>query len=102
MKCIIYARVSTKDQNVDIQLTNLREFARARKLNVIKEYIDYASGIKSDRTNYKKLFDEVKKRKCDVIMVWKFDRFARSTKELINVLDKFKNLGIDLKTLNLH
>jgi len=47
MKYIIYARVSTKDQNVDMQLTDLREFARTRKLKIVKEYVDYASGVKS-------------------------------------------------------
>jgi len=47
-KVIIYARVSTKEQNVDMQLTDLRQYAEARKLNVVREYIDYASGAKSD------------------------------------------------------
>jgi len=94
-RVIIYARVSTKEQNVDMQLIDLREYAKARKLNVVKEYIDYASGSKSDRVNYKKLFDDVQKRKTDVVLVWKFDRFARSTKELIIALEEFNNLGVD-------
>ncbi len=94
-KVIIYARVSTKEQNVDMQLTDLRQYAEARKLNVVREYIDYASGAKSDRENYKKLFDDVRKRKTDIVLVWKFDRFARSTKELINALEEFNNLGVD-------
>jgi len=94
-KVIIYARVSTKEQNVDMQLTDLRQYAEARKLNVVQEYIDYASGVKSDRENYKKLFDDVRKRKTDIVLVWKFDRFARSTKELINALEEFSNLGVD-------
>jgi DNA invertase Pin-like site-specific DNA recombinase len=75
-RVIIYARVSTKEQDLDMQLTDLLAYAKARKFNVIKKYFDYASGIKSDSTNYKKLFDDVKKRKCDVVLVWKFDRFA--------------------------
>ena len=91
-RVIIYARVSTKEQNVDMQLIDLRQYAEARKLTVVTEYIDYASGAKSDRENYKKLFDDVRKRKTDVVLVWKFDRFARSTKELINALEEFNNL----------
>ena len=75
-RVIIYACVSTKDQNVYMQLTDLKEYAKSRKLNVVKEYIDYTSGAKSDRQNYKKLFDDVRKRKCDIVLVWKFDRFA--------------------------
>ena len=94
-RVIIYARVSTKEQNIDMQLIDLRQYASARKLNIVKEYIDYASGAKSDRINYKKLFDDVRKRKTDVVLVWKFDRFARSTRELINALEEFNNLGVD-------
>lgn len=94
-RVIIYARVSTKEQNVDMQLIDLREYAKARKLNVVREYIDYASGSRSDRENYRKLFDDVQKRKTDVVLVWKFDRFARSTKELIIALEEFNTLGVD-------
>lgn len=95
-RVIIYARVSTKDQNVDLQLSDLIEYTKARKLKVIKQYIDYASGAKSDRSNYKKLFDDVRKRKCDIVLFWKFDRFARSIKALINALEEFNNLSNDL------
>lgn len=91
----LYARVSTKEQNIDMQIIDLRAYAEARGLHIIKEYIDYASGSKNDRENYVKLFDDVRKRKCDVVLVWKFDRFARSTKELINALEEFSGLGVD-------
>lgn len=40
-------------------------------------------------------FDDVRKRKTDVVLVWKFDRFARGTRELINALKEFDNLGVD-------
>lgn len=94
-RVIIYARVSTKEQNVDMQLSDLKSYADLRKLKVVEVYIDYASGAKSDRVNYQKLFNDVRKRKTDVVLVWKFDRFARSTKELINALEEFNNLGVD-------
>lgn len=94
-RVIIYARVSTKEQNVDMQLSDLRSYAELRKLRVVEVYIDYASGAKSDRVNYQKLFNDVRKRKTDVVLVWKFDRFARSTKELINALEEFNSLGVD-------
>lgn len=94
-RVIIYARVSTKEQNIDIQISDLRLYAEARKLNIVREYIDYASGANVDRENYKKLFDDVRKRKTEVVLVWKFDRFARSTRELINALEEFNNLGVD-------
>ena len=94
-RVIIYARVSRKEQNVDMHLSDLREYAKVRKLDVVKVHIDYASGAKSDRVNYNKLFDDVRKGKTDIVLVWKFDRFARSTKELINALEEFNNLGVD-------
>lgn len=79
-RVIIYARVSTRDQNVDMQLIDLRSFAQGRNLQIVEEYVDYASGAKNDRANYLKVFDAVRKRKTDAVLVWKFDRFARSTK----------------------
>jgi DNA invertase Pin-like site-specific DNA recombinase len=62
-RVIIYARVSTKEQNVDMQLSDLKSYAELRRLNVVEVYIDYASGAKSDRVNYQKLFNDVRKRK---------------------------------------
>lgn len=94
-RVIIYARVSTKEQNVDMQLSDLKSYAELRRLEVVEVYIDYASGAKSDRVNYQKLFNDVRKRKTDVVLVWKFDRFARSTNELINALEEFNSLGVD-------
>lgn len=94
-RVIIYARVSTREQNPDMQLIDLREYASARKFSVVKEYVDIASGRKDDRINYQKLFNDVRKRKADIVLVWKFDRFARSTKELINALEEFNTLGVD-------
>ena len=94
-RVIIYARVSTRDQNIDMQLIDLRSYAEARKLNIVKEYIDYASGSRSDRENYQKMLNDVRKRKTVIVIVWKFDRFARSTKELINALEEFNSLGVD-------
>lgn len=92
---LIYARVSTKEQNIDMQIIDLRGYAQARGFEVAHEYIDYASGSKSNRENYQKLFNDVRKRKIDAVLVWKFDRFARSTKELINALEEFRALGVD-------
>lgn len=94
-RVILYARVSTRDQNIDMQLIDMRSYAEVRKLNIVKEYIDYASGSRSDRENYQRLLNDVRKRKTDAVIVWKFDRFARSTKELINALEEFNSLGVD-------
>ncbi|MBI2417435.1 MAG: recombinase family protein [Ignavibacteriales bacterium] len=44
----IYARVSTKEQNVDMQIIDLRAYANVRGLEIVHEYIDYSSGSKND------------------------------------------------------
>jgi len=92
----IYARVSTTDQSTESQLLDLRRYTRERGWTIFKEYCDNGiSGTKDSRPALNELMDSAKKRKFDVVLVWRFDRFARSTKHLILALEEFKNLGID-------
>ncbi len=65
---------------------DLRAYAKARGLEIVQEYIDYASGSKNDRENYLRLFDDVRKRRTDCVFICKVDKFARSIKELITAL----------------
>lgn len=93
----IYARVSTDDtrQNPETQLRELRTYAEARGLHIIEEFIDYATGTTEGRKQYRRLLDAARKRRVDVILVWRYDRFARSTQALINALKEFQALGVD-------
>ncbi len=92
----VYARVSTTDQSTDSQLLDLRRYVRERRWNIYKEYVDEGiSGTKDSRPALNELMNDAKKRRFDVVLVWRFDRFARSTKHLILALEEFKNLGID-------
>ncbi len=92
----IYVRVSTKDQSVDMQLNDLERYSRERGLNDFKIYEDSGvSGTKETRPALTELMDDAKKRKFDIVLVWRFDRFARSTKHLVTALYEFRNLGID-------
>lgn len=93
----LYARVSTLDkgQDPETQLVQLRQYAQARNFEIVTEYIDYASGTSEDRIQYKLMMDAAKKRKIDVVLVWRYDRFARSTQALVNALKEFQSLGID-------
>ncbi len=93
----IYARVSTfdKGQDPETQLLQLREYAQRRGFDVAGEYVDYATGTNEERANYQRLLDDVRKRKVDVVLVWRYDRFARSTQALINALNEFRDLGVD-------
>ncbi len=92
----IYARVSTTDQSTESQLLDLRRYTRERGWQIFKEYCDNGvSGTKDSRPALNELMNSAKKRKFDVVLVWRFDRFARSTKHLILALEEFRNLGID-------
>jgi len=92
----IYARVSTTDQSTDSQLLDLRRYVSERGWNIFREYSDNGiSGTKDSRPALNELMNDGRKRRFDVVLVWRFDRFARSTKHLILALEEFKNLGID-------
>ncbi len=92
----IYARVSTSDQSTESQLLDLRRYTRERSWTIFKEYVDEGiSGTKDSRPALNELMNDAKKRRFDVVLVWRFDRFARSTKHLILALEEFKNLGVD-------
>jgi len=92
----LYARVSTTDQSTDSQLLDLRRYVRERGWNIFREFVDEGiSGTKDSRPALNELMNDAKKRRFDVVLVWRFDRFARSTKHLILALEEFKNLGID-------
>ncbi len=92
----IYARVSTTDQSTDSQLLDLRRYVSDRGWHIFKEYCDNGiSGTKDNRPALNQLMDDAKKRRFGVVLVWRFDRFARSTKHLILALEEFRNLGID-------
>ncbi len=95
-KVAIYVRVSTKDQSVGMQLNDLERYSKERGLNIFKVYEDNGvSGTKETRPALGQLMDDARKRKFDIVLVWRFDRFARSTKHLVNALYEFRNLGID-------
>ena len=95
----IYARVSTLDQDPGLQLRELRSYAQSRGLNVAHEFIDKVSGTKDERPELNRLWQAVKARKVDIVLVWKFERFARSTKQLIDALEEFRHFGIDFISL---
>lgn len=92
----IYARVSTLDrgQDPENQLVVLRELAERRDFEVVGEFIDRASGTTEDRTQYKKLMECARRRELDVVLVWRYDRFARSLPALVNALEEFNSLGV--------
>jgi DNA invertase Pin-like site-specific DNA recombinase len=93
----IYARVSTidKGQDPETQLLVLRDYAARRGLVPAGEYVDYASGRRDDRPQYQALLAAARQRRIDVVLVWRYDRFARSTQALVHALNEFHRLGVD-------
>jgi len=78
-----------------MQLRDLRAYCAARGFTIIREYIDIGqSGAKDSRPQLNDLMADARKRKFDSILVWRFDRFARSTKHLLLALEEFRSLGI--------
>jgi DNA invertase Pin-like site-specific DNA recombinase len=96
MKVALYTRVSTNDQSVDMQLSELKRYCEQRGLDIYKEYSDEGiSGTKDRRPALDELMEDAQKRKFDAVLCWRFDRFARSTKHLLTALEEFHHLGID-------
>lgn len=94
-KAAIYTRVSTLDQHPEMQRQELIEYVKRRGWSLYREYCDKGvSGTKERRPALDGLLEDCRRKKVDVILVWKFDRFARSLKQLLGALELFRALGI--------
>src|SRR6267143_5518471 len=95
----LYVRVSTGEQNADMQVNELADYAQFRKWETVETYSDKMSGAKDKRPALDRLMADAKRGKFDVVAVWRFDRFARSTSHLLRALEEFAALGIDFVSL---
>lgn len=96
----LYARVSTTDQNPALQLDALRAYAATRNLTVVAEHVDHGvSGAKDRRPELDKLMTAVRRGQVDVVLVWKFSRFARSVRHLVTALEEFNARSVDFVTV---
>jgi DNA invertase Pin-like site-specific DNA recombinase len=98
MKVAIYARVSTANNGQDpaMQTRELQEYAARRGWTVAGEYVDVGvSGTKEKREALDRLMADAHWRRFDAVVVWKFDRFARSVSHLLRALETFKAQGIE-------
>jgi DNA invertase Pin-like site-specific DNA recombinase len=87
-----YARVSTQEQNLDLQLDALE------KEGCKTVFTDKVSGVKASKPNFEKLMDYA--RPGDTIVIWKLDRLGRSTVKLIELVELLKQKQINLKSLS--
>ena len=91
----IYERVSTEAQSVEMQDLDLKQYCEQRRFGIYHIYIDHGvSGTRERRPALDQLMADARKRKFDTVLVWRFDRFARSTKHLVTSLEEFQHLGI--------
>jgi DNA invertase Pin-like site-specific DNA recombinase len=102
MRVGLYARVSTMhNQNPAMQLAELREHAARRGWEVVSEYIDRGiTGARERRPELDRLWTDCRKRRVDAVLVYRYDRFARSLRQLVNALQEFRALGIDFISLH--
>ena len=102
MKTAIYARVSTTNgQDPEMQLRELRDYCQRRGWEVHREYVDVGiSGTKEKRPELDKLLADAHRRHFDAVVVWRFDRFARSVSHLLRALENFRSLGIEFVSLS--
>lgn len=88
-------RVSTASQKHDLQKDGLEDYCQRAGLEIVAEYLDAAiSGRKEGRPALKELMQAAKNHEFDTVLVWKFDRFARSVTHLLKALEEFNHLGI--------
>jgi DNA invertase Pin-like site-specific DNA recombinase len=95
MRAAIYARVSTLDQNCQMQLKELREYCERRAWTISGEYVDTGwSGAKASRPELDRIMHDAGQHRFDAILVWKLDRFGRSVLNLSEQLARLNSWGI--------
>jgi DNA invertase Pin-like site-specific DNA recombinase len=101
MKAAIYGRVSTRAQDTSLQMREVRQFVQRRGWQIAEEYIDKGiSGNKEKRPALDKLMSDAKRRRFDAVVVYRYDRFARSLRHLVNALEEFRALGIEFVSIH--
>jgi DNA invertase Pin-like site-specific DNA recombinase len=94
-RAVIYSRVSTLDQNPQMQLLDLQQLASQRGFEVIDTYVDHGfSGVRVKRPALDRMLADARRGRFEVLLVWSCDRVARSTRHLLDVLDELNQLNI--------
>jgi DNA invertase Pin-like site-specific DNA recombinase len=100
VKVALYARVSTEGQDPEVQLVALRAHAARRGWPVVEEFVDRGvSGATERRPALDRLMKAAWAGHFQVVLVWRFDRFARSVKHLVTALETFRGLQVGFVSL---
>jgi DNA invertase Pin-like site-specific DNA recombinase len=95
-KAAIYVRVSTSDQDTGLQQTELQQYVESRGWDYVMYRDKAQSGAKNDRPALNAMLTDMRRRRFDVVVVWKLDRLARSLKQLLTIGEECRSLGVDL------
>jgi len=100
VRVALYARVSTQEQDPEVQLAALRHHAAQRGWQIVEEFVDQGfSGARERRPALDQLMKAAWAGHLQLVLVWRFDRFARSVKHLVVALETFRSLGIGFVSL---
>jgi DNA invertase Pin-like site-specific DNA recombinase len=91
----LYLRTSTLDQHPETQLYDLRQMAAQRGYEIAREYTDQIGGTKSKRPGLDQMMADARRGQFDLVLVWAFDRIARSVAHFLQVLDELNRLGVE-------
>ena len=92
-RAAMYLRVSTTQQDTDMQETELRQYVESRGWEYVVYRDKAQSGAKNDRPALNAMLNDMR---FDVVVVWKLDRLARSLKQLLTIGEECRSLGVDL------
>lgn len=95
----IYLRVSTADQNTELQIRDLKSYCELRGWQITEIFEDKMTGTHTNRPSFKQLIEKCRQRKFDIVLVWKLDRAFRSLRDTVNTLHEFGEIGVEFVSL---
>jgi DNA invertase Pin-like site-specific DNA recombinase len=103
IRAALYARISTLNhgQDPEVQLRELRDYCQRRGFTITNDYVDKGiSGSRERRPALDNLLTDCRKRLVDAVVVYRYDRFARSLRQLVNALEEFRSLRIEFISIH--
>jgi len=102
MRVLGYARVSSKDQDLEIQMNEIKKFCNYRGFELVRMFTDKASGKDINRDGFQDMLLAIHKKTfdADAVVVFKIDRMGRSLKNLIDILEDFSKNQIQFISIS--
>ena len=98
----LYARVSSEQQDTELQIRELTEFAASKGWEVYRVYEEKITGTTANRPQLKQMLVDMQAGRFSLVLVWKLDRFARSLKDLLSLLETLQNCRVDFISMKDH